>query len=106
MRRTKENTVRDHVITHSIEEFVMVCDCEHGVNAGGPLIGVSPQMRIWRRRYTSRVRSCGYTTITCTTLTPTHTRMNGILSEWGCDRCLVNIPDRLSKGRVVASRPG
>ena len=29
-----------------------------------------------------------------------------MLSEWGCGRRLVDIPDRPAKGGVVASRPG
>ena len=47
-----------------------------------PLIGVSPQMRMRRWRWTSAVPSCGHTTTTCTIPTPTHTRMYSLLSEW------------------------
>ena len=54
---------------------------EPGVNAGGPLIGVSPQMRMRRSCWTSHMPSPDHITTTIIILTPTHTRINSLLSE-------------------------
>ena len=53
-----------------------------GVNVGGPLIGVSPQMRMGRWCWTSHMPSPGHITNTSMILTPSRTRINGLLSEW------------------------
>ena len=50
---------------------------ETGVNAGGPLIGVSPQMGMRRSRWTSHMPSSDHITTTSMILTPTHTRILG-----------------------------
>ena len=75
----------DAVWSKSIRDLEQVPWCrmsENSVNAGGPLIGVSPQMRMWRWRWTSLVPSRGHITTTCTISTLTHTRTVALLSEW------------------------